>query len=268
MFDDEMSNDLPKPERDEHGRWKKGTRAPNPGGYTKAQREARRDVREAAKRLTPLALKTLQRIMENPKAPASAKAQAAGLVIDRAWGKMPVVAIAEQPREVIVRWIGEGGGDDDAARMLAIDPAGRRAGDPHPCARAGAGGLRRPPAAHLQRLAGVRCRGSRAGLLRDGCLGLGSSAAGLYYLYGGINVGITKKPIIYLAKSNIYGGDGGCRTLPVWHWSVCIFPIHRHRGLYTPLYAAIVSIFFNSRGLENHEDHKKKSQNSFFHRSY
>jgi hypothetical protein len=26
-------------------------------------------------------------------------------------------------------------------------------------------------------------------------------------------VGITKKPIIYLAKSNIYGGDGGIRTL-------------------------------------------------------
>jgi hypothetical protein len=118
MFDE--TDEPPKSERAERGRFRKGV-CPNPGGYTKAQREARRDVREAAKRLTPLALKTLQRIMENPKAPASAKAQAAGLVIDRAWGKMPVIAIAEQPREVIVRWIGEGEGDDDSVSTLTID---------------------------------------------------------------------------------------------------------------------------------------------------
>ena len=97
MFDE--TDEPPKAERGERGRWKKGMSSPNPGGYSKAQREARKDVREAAKRLTPLALKTLQRIMENPKASASAKVQAAALVLDRAWGKcvQPVSSDPDSP---------------------------------------------------------------------------------------------------------------------------------------------------------------------------
>src|SRR5215208_2404801 len=106
MFED--TDERPKPVRGERGRWKKGVSSPNPGGYSKAQRAARKDVREAAKRLTPLALKTLQRIMENPKAPASAKAQAAALVLDRAWGKMPVMDAPPEQQHITVRWIGEG----------------------------------------------------------------------------------------------------------------------------------------------------------------
>jgi hypothetical protein len=113
----EESDDAPKLERGERGRWKKGSKSPNPGGYTKAQHAARKDVREAAKRLTPLALKTLQRIMENPKAPASAKAQAAALALDRAWGKMPVMAVVDEQRQITVRWLG----DDDPVSVLAID---------------------------------------------------------------------------------------------------------------------------------------------------
>jgi hypothetical protein len=119
MFED--TDERPKTERGERGRWKKGVSSPNPGGYSKADRAARKDVREAAKRLTPLALKTLQRIMENPKAPASAKAQAVAIVLDRAWGKVPVQDGEPQPQEIIVRWMGEGEGDDpagDRARAL------------------------------------------------------------------------------------------------------------------------------------------------------
>ena len=116
MFED--AEEPPKPVRGERGRWKKGVSSPNPGGYSKAQRAARKDVREAAKRLTPLALKTLQRIMENPKAPASAKAQAVAIVLDRAWGKVPVQDGELQPQEIIVKWMDESSG---------IDPAGDRA---------------------------------------------------------------------------------------------------------------------------------------------
>ena len=88
-----------KPVRGEHGHWVKGTPSPNLSGLSKAQRAALLDVREAAKRLTPLALKTLQRIMENPKASASAKVQAAALVLDRAWGKcvQPVSSDPDSP---------------------------------------------------------------------------------------------------------------------------------------------------------------------------
>jgi hypothetical protein len=89
---------------------------------TRGRRDARdRDSSRLGQRsagATPLALKTLQRITENPKAPASAKAQAAALVLDRGWGKMPVMEGEVQPQEIIVRWQGEGEGDD---------PAGRRA---------------------------------------------------------------------------------------------------------------------------------------------
>jgi hypothetical protein len=85
MFDD--SDEAPKVDRNEDGRWKKGTSSPNPRGYTKSDRLAREDVKEAARRLTPKALRTLERIMDNPKAPAAAQAQAAAVLLDRGWGK-------------------------------------------------------------------------------------------------------------------------------------------------------------------------------------
>src|SRR5215216_1327264 len=106
MFDE--TDEAPKPERDEYGRWKKGTRAPNPNGYSKAQRAARKDVKEAARNMTPLALKTLQRIMENPKAPASAKAQAVAIVLDRGWGKCPVLDNEPLQQQITVRWLSDG----------------------------------------------------------------------------------------------------------------------------------------------------------------
>ena len=71
MFEDtgERPNDA---ERGERGRWKKGTRSPNPGGYTKADRLAREDVKAAARKFTPRVLRMLINIVENRKAPASA----------------------------------------------------------------------------------------------------------------------------------------------------------------------------------------------------
>jgi hypothetical protein len=71
-----------------------------------------RDVREAARQYTPQALKTLINVMENPKAPSSARVQAASVLLDRGWGKAPVMEPIAERQELIVRWIGEG--DDDA----------------------------------------------------------------------------------------------------------------------------------------------------------
>jgi hypothetical protein len=108
-----------KAERGERGRWKKGTRSPNPGGYSKADRAARKDVKEAARKFTPQVLKMLMNIVENPKAPASARVQAGQTLLDRGWGKVPVQENEAPAQEIVVRWIGE--------NVERHDPAGDRA---------------------------------------------------------------------------------------------------------------------------------------------
>jgi hypothetical protein len=45
------------------------------------------DVKEAAKALTPKALATLERVMDDPKAPPAARVGAATAVLDRGWGR-------------------------------------------------------------------------------------------------------------------------------------------------------------------------------------
>jgi hypothetical protein len=89
---------VPEPVRGERGRWVKGTPAPN-AGFSKVDREARKDVREAAKKYTPQALKTLANIMSNEKAPPSARVQAASVLLDRAWGRavQPVSGDSDTP---------------------------------------------------------------------------------------------------------------------------------------------------------------------------
>ena len=90
------SRRVPEPVRDDRGRWLKGTPATNPGGFSKAQRAALLDVREAAKEYTPSALKTLANIMNNDKAPPSARVQAASVLLDRGWGK-PTQPVSSDP---------------------------------------------------------------------------------------------------------------------------------------------------------------------------
>ena len=60
------------------------------------ERAALLDVREAAKKYTPQALKTLANIMNNENAPPSARVQAASVLLDRAWGK-PMQPVASDP---------------------------------------------------------------------------------------------------------------------------------------------------------------------------
>ena len=58
-------------------------RSGNPGGRPKALRE----VEEFARGQTVDALKTLETIHKNPKAPPSARVAAANALLDRGWGK-------------------------------------------------------------------------------------------------------------------------------------------------------------------------------------
>jgi hypothetical protein len=92
-------DESPEPVRDDRGKWTKGATSPNPGGYSKADRLAHQNVREAAKKYTPQALKTLANIMNNEKAPPSARVQAASVLLDRAWGKpmQPVSGDSDGP---------------------------------------------------------------------------------------------------------------------------------------------------------------------------
>jgi hypothetical protein len=64
----------------------------NPGGRPKRPKtiEAKRivaDVKATAREMTPEALSTLRTVMNDPKAPPSARVGAATAVLDRGWGR-------------------------------------------------------------------------------------------------------------------------------------------------------------------------------------
>jgi hypothetical protein len=68
--------------RDARGHFLKG-QSGNPGGRTKDHR----DIQELARSLAPAALRTLGHIMEDKDAPHAARVAAAGIVLDRGYGK-------------------------------------------------------------------------------------------------------------------------------------------------------------------------------------
>jgi hypothetical protein len=81
--------------------WKQG-QSGNRSGRPKrpATIEAQRiiaDVKEAAKTLTAKAIATLERVMDDPKAPPAARVGAATAVLDRGWGR-PTQPIEEKDR--------------------------------------------------------------------------------------------------------------------------------------------------------------------------
>lgn len=70
-------------DRDNTGKWVKGSASPNPGG-----RPAKlAGVREAAQQFTEEAVVTLATIMRDDSAGASARAAAAVALLDRGWGR-------------------------------------------------------------------------------------------------------------------------------------------------------------------------------------
>lgn len=77
----------------------------NPGGRPRIPD----DVKEAAKALTSLAMKTLEEICRDAEAPPSARVTAAEAILNRAWGK-PVQAVTGEGGgsvQIIIRRLGD-----------------------------------------------------------------------------------------------------------------------------------------------------------------
>src|SRR5262252_3335576 len=68
--------------------WVKG-QSGNPAGGRKAHSKAKRTITELAREIAPKALRTLEKIMDDPKSTSTARAIAADRVLDRAYGKAP-----------------------------------------------------------------------------------------------------------------------------------------------------------------------------------
>jgi hypothetical protein len=118
--DDGQNQNKPKPIRNPNGTFQKGTSCPNPRGWSSEDRLAHKDLKEAARRYTGKALRTLVNILDNNKAPASAKASAAAEILNRGWGRTPVMDGEQPVGEITVRWLAPGENPDN-------DPAGDRA---------------------------------------------------------------------------------------------------------------------------------------------
>ncbi len=66
------------------------------------------DIRSEARKHTILAMNTLVGIMSSPKAPTASRVAAAGIMLDRGWGKAKTVVTGDEnepPIEVITRII-------------------------------------------------------------------------------------------------------------------------------------------------------------------
>jgi hypothetical protein len=79
-------------------------RSGNPGGRPKMPAE----LRDLCRRHTNLAIETLIDICRDQDAPPNARANAANLLLTRAWGKDPAAMAGEgdgDKRETVLRWL-------------------------------------------------------------------------------------------------------------------------------------------------------------------
>jgi hypothetical protein len=71
------------PQRDSHGRWLPGSRSPNAGGLSLEKRE----LIDLARERSPAALDKIFAIMNDETVPPAVQLTAAGMIIDRGYGK-------------------------------------------------------------------------------------------------------------------------------------------------------------------------------------
>ena len=71
------------PQRDTNGRWLRGSRSPNAGGLSREKRE----LIDLARERSPAALDKIFAIMNDETVPPAVQLAAAGMIIDRGYGK-------------------------------------------------------------------------------------------------------------------------------------------------------------------------------------
>jgi len=71
------------PQRDRNGRWLRGSRSPNAGGLSREKRE----LIDLARERSPAALDKIFAIMNDEAVPPAVQLAAAGMIIDRGYGK-------------------------------------------------------------------------------------------------------------------------------------------------------------------------------------
>jgi hypothetical protein len=71
------------PQRDTNGRWLRGSRSPNAGGLSREKRE----LIDLARERSPAALDKIFAIMNDETVPPAVQLAAAGMIIDRGYGR-------------------------------------------------------------------------------------------------------------------------------------------------------------------------------------
>jgi len=82
--------------------WQKGCPSPNPGGRPKALH----NLQELAREHTEAAIDTLAKIMNDEKAPHSARISAADALLSRGWGR-PILPTVQTTEKTFMQWIDE-----------------------------------------------------------------------------------------------------------------------------------------------------------------
>src|SRR5262245_52487977 len=83
------------------------------------------DLRSVARDHTELAMRTLRQVATNKRAPAAARVAAAGMLLDRGWGKPPTThagANGEADLRVTIRHILDGEDRPEQAKVIDLVP--------------------------------------------------------------------------------------------------------------------------------------------------
>jgi hypothetical protein len=83
--------------------WQKGCPSPNPGGRPKALH----NLQELARQHTEAAIDTLAEVMNDEKAPHSARISAADALLSRGWGRPILPTVQTNTEKTFEQWLDE-----------------------------------------------------------------------------------------------------------------------------------------------------------------